>query len=250
MKVLFLIIALFNIQGFLFSQNKNYKEIANKIPCNVIKIDSIENFYLIDVFSKNDKYKLISKKNKSACSNIYIGGLYYFTIHQTAQELVNKQYVDNEFYIKIDWGSNLYIVDELCGLCYETDTSNNYLCKQINEQEAKLEAILTKVFFNYYKNDQKKSIEDFKTQIKENTTPFTLTGGRFIPIYSSPIKSEINYLLFNDTINQKVFYGKVFYQYKNYYLIQGYYNSNFDIQILGWIDKRQLIHKLNFKNKN
>jgi len=237
---------------FLFGQENDFKEKKDILRCVVVKIDSIENYYIIDVLSNEIKYKILSRKVHSDCYTLYEGGIFDFCIYPTIPEIASDQvyFFGIDTNIELNWGANLYVAQELCGLCYETDSANLNQCKRLVKQQEEFESAIITIYFFYKTKKSNCSIKDFYKKNIENAMPFVLFGTKTIPIYFTPKKGEVKYELFNDTINQKVFYGKVFYQYKNYYLIQGYYNSNINIKILGWIDKRQLINKLNFKNKN
>jgi len=126
--------------GLLFSQKKM---IINGIDCIIVKIDSIDNYYLINAKSNEKEYKIVSRKVEIDCSNFYIdiGRVYKFNLQASPQLSLNHRdymhHLGGETFVKIDWGNNLFYADELCGLCYETDTLRQKRCKQIiNQQEA------------------------------------------------------------------------------------------------------------------
>lgn len=51
--------------------------------------------------------------------------------------------------------------------------------------------------------------------------------------------AEINYELFSDKIEHKIFHGKIFYEYKNLYFIKGQYTGE-ENEIMGWIEKEYI----------
>ena len=129
-KALYLLILL-----FLFS-SKMWGQVADSsnyivLSCNVVRIDSVGDVYLIftegDV--SKDKYKIFSRKDSLACENIVVSQSYEFTFYdpwasfKTINSLMYpiKQCVfDGNAIIYVgNWGSELYEALEIRGLCYD-----------------------------------------------------------------------------------------------------------------------------------
>ncbi|NCU26069.1 hypothetical protein EOM86_05025 [Candidatus Nomurabacteria bacterium] len=228
---------------FLFGQEQNSIGKIDSIRCVIVKIDSIGNFYIIDVLSNENKYKIVSRKVHSDCYNLHEGEIYQLCLYPTIPDIAShhEHNIGLDTYVEIDWGTNLYVAQELCGLCYQTDTVKLKKCKRLISQQCELEAAMSTVYFFYKtKKDNHTTFIDFYKKQMDNAMSFTLSGTNIIPIYVSPKNADIKYQLFSDTMCQKVFNGKVLYEYKKYYLIQGYYDPDIEVEFLGWIEKRHL----------
>ena len=228
---------------FLFSQERETLFKIDSIQCVVIKIDSIENFYLIDIQSNEDIYKIISRKMCNTCSNLHIGKMYQLSLYAmfppTLNFLDQRYHIGGNVFIEIDWGNNLYHAQELCGLCYETDPIKIKKCKRLINQQDAFENAMLYIYFHYdIKKNKHITFIDFIEKQKVNSIHFTLTKPKSIPVYASPEATDINWELFVDTVKQKNFNGKVLYRYRNFFFIQGYYACDDEVEIIGWIDKK------------
>ena len=228
---------------FLFCQ-----EIENKIDCpqcKVMKIDSIDFFYLIDVQSTEHQYKIVSRKMQNNYSNLLLGGTYDLSLHAIFPSMFNfrdyRHHIGRGICIDIDWGNNLYQARELCGLCYETDSIKLKECKQIINKEEAFENAMLYIYFHYRaKKDKKTSFLNFYEIKKANSIPFVLNNVEQIFIYFFPKISETKYQLFSDTTKEKEFIGKVYYEYKNFYYIKGCFVYGSGDEVMGWIEKKFL----------
>jgi len=225
------------------------QEIETKIECSqckVMKIDSIDFFYLIDVQSTEHQYKIVSRRMQNNYSNLLLEETYDLSLHAIFPPILNFQdyrhHIGRGICIDIDWGNNLYQAHELCGLFYETDSIKLKEWKQIINKEETFENAMLYIYYHYrVKKDKKISFLDFYENIKTSTLPFVLNNVEQIPIYFFPKVSEIKYQLFGNTMREKEFIGKVYYEYKNFYFIIGYYDYGSDDEILGWIEKKYLL---------
>jgi len=120
---------------FLFS-SKTWGQVADSsnyivLSCNVVRIDSVGDVYLIftegDV--SKDKYKIFSSKDSLACENINVSQSYEFTLsdpwglHKIMNSLdihpIKKCQIGNTLIYAGNWGEYLYEALEMKGLCYD-----------------------------------------------------------------------------------------------------------------------------------
>lgn len=240
---------------FLFGQERDLLlfEIES-IECTVMEIDSIENFYLIYVKSNEEEYKIVSKKMNNNCSKIHLRETYKLSINPMFPPILNfldqKYHIGEGVFIDIDWGNNLYYAKEFCGLCYETDSIKIRKCSKLIEQQNKLENALLNIYFHYdNKKNKHVSFADFYKESKKNSSHFITNKTISIPVYEFPEIGNIIYRLFSESSNEEIFHGQVFFKYKNFYFITGYYDNDREVEILGWVEKKYLSHNLNIDIK-
>lgn len=106
-------------------------EIKQKHEILVVKIDSTTDYIIVYGISSNNKYKIVTRKVDSDCKNVFISGKYYLTL-MSMNENDNVKTM-NRCDIHYGWGDNniilnepeygcdIYLVDEMFGLCYTTD---------------------------------------------------------------------------------------------------------------------------------
>jgi len=224
-------------------------EKIDSTECVLVKIDSIGNFYLINFQEKNNQYKIVSRKTVNTCVNLHVGEKYKLNLIALFPIIMNQlefnHHIGGGICINIDWGYNLYEAQEICGLCYETDTLKLINCKNIINKQNRFENGMLYIFFHYLPIDKhgekEKTFAEFCEKQKANSIQFTLSNIKRIPINSSPLIENDPYLLFTDSINQKLFIGKILFEYNNFYYIQGNYENNPEFEIYGWIEKKFLI---------
>lgn len=108
-------------------------EIKQKQYIHIVKIDSTMDYIIIYGVSNNDKYKIVTRKVDSDCKNIVVSGNYYVTImslnenYNYNNNVMNKCDIhygwggDNIILNEVEWGCDIFLVDEIFGLCYTTD---------------------------------------------------------------------------------------------------------------------------------
>jgi len=219
--------------------------------CEVMKIDSLDHFYLIDVQSNKDKYKIVSRKTQNSCSNLLLGETYKLTLVAMYSLILNSNdyshHIGRGICINIDWGNNLYQVQQLCGLCYETDSIKLNECKKNIAKEDRFERAMSTIRFFYLSKKEKRkgtSFLEFYEEKQANSIPFVLNDVEEIPVYSFNRHEKTQYI---DTMVHKGFSGRVYHEYKNFYFIKGIYVYSNDNEIMGWIDKKDLLRNEGFK---
>ncbi len=246
MKTIYSFLLIFFQIIFSFSQEKETQFRIDTNQYMIMKIDSIDNFYLINFQSNNACYKVVSRKILNSCSNLVLGEVYKLSLSEMFPFTLNfsdqRFHIGEGVYIDIDYGNNLYYAKELCGLCYEFDSIKLLKCKQLENSQYVFENTMQYIYFHYdIDKDKSASFFEFYRDLEKNSISFVLNNIKTIPIFISPEISDINYELFNDTIEHKIFQGKIFYEYKNLYFIKGRYAGD-DNEIMGWIEKKHIIN--------
>lgn len=232
-----------------FGQETPLLKKIDSTECKLVKIDSIGNFYLLNFQEKNNQYKIVSRKTGNTCANLHTGNTYRLNLvamwPKTMNYLDVNHHIGGGICIQIDWGTNLYEAQEICGLCYETDSLKLKNCKNIINKQNRFENGMLYIFFHYLpKNkhgEKEKTFAEFCEIQKANSIPFTLNNIKRIPINLSPATGNDPYFLFTDSLNQKLFIGKILFEYNNFYYIQGNYENDPEFELYGWIEKKFLI---------
>lgn len=240
----FLIILFQTLQ--VFSQEGEPIERFDSVECIIMKIDSIDHFYLINVLSGDNKYKIVSRKTDNSCYNIHVGSLYNLNLWALQPRSMNppheRFHIGRSVFVELDWGHNFYYADELCGLCYESDSVKLRICKQLISNQEALESSMLYIYFFYTpKRNRDSSFINFLTKQEANSVSFTLYNTKPIPVYLSP-DADTCYKLFDDTaLMDEVFYGRILYKYKRLYFVQGHYSNNDKVEFCRWIPKKALV---------
>lgn len=102
-----------------FSQNMNSEVI--KARCEIVRIDSLRDYYIIYAKDSLVKYKMVSQKDSNAnCRNVDVGGIYDFTFFRPLLSMNSglDVYPGGAVIISYGWGRGLYEPLEMKGLCY------------------------------------------------------------------------------------------------------------------------------------
>lgn len=125
--------ALLILQIFQLSAQEQIADSTMKLPlpieCEIVKIDSAGNHYVIYAKQitkedKPEKYKIVSEKDSTVCQNIVVGQYYKLTLYQYPNSMghVTHQIFYGGATIPIyGWGDGLYSTLEIKGLCYNPD---------------------------------------------------------------------------------------------------------------------------------
>jgi len=134
--LLFLITILLSCNSKSFIYNNKDKEVI--IPSKkyeILKIDSVNSFYIVYLKKDNKKYKVVSKKEViKECDFIHVGSEYEFNLSSIRSEkykfgnktissslVVNCFYFDKQTKICIEESEGIYDLfwtNQLKGLCY------------------------------------------------------------------------------------------------------------------------------------
>lgn len=153
MKTIYCFLLIFFQIIFLFSQETEAKSKIDTNQYVIMKIDSIDNFYLINFQSNNGCYKVVSRKIHNSCANLVLGKVYKLNLSEMFPFTLN--FSDQRFHIgggvciDIDCGNNLYYAQELCGLCYESDSLKLIKCKQLENSQYAFENSMQYIYFHY-----------------------------------------------------------------------------------------------------
>lgn len=130
----------------LFAQERDSNARIVSIECEIVKIDSVGNHYIIYAkqSSNIDKYKIISYKDSTVDQNIIVGQNYKLTLDGKLNEFssfpTGNEYIlfsDGAAIIPYGWGDGLYIALEIKGLCYKSEYVIDVLKKrkELEEQD-------------------------------------------------------------------------------------------------------------------
>ena len=92
-----------------FSQNMNSEVL--KARCEIVRIDSIRDYYIIYAKDSLVKYKMVSQKDSNAiCRNVDVGGIYDFTFFRPFLSMNSGLdiYPGGAAIISYGWGCGLY----------------------------------------------------------------------------------------------------------------------------------------------
>jgi len=110
------------------------------VECEIIKIDSVGDYYVIYAKNISEKYKIVSKKDSMSCQNIVVGEFYKITLDLPILQPMNPTPVTfsgGAVIIPYGWGKTLYFPLDIRGLCYNIEFKSDILKKrnEIEEQE-------------------------------------------------------------------------------------------------------------------
>lgn len=131
MKVTLFIVIILNVISLTNKLQSQNFEIKQKCEIHVVKIDSTMDYIIVYGISNNNKYKIVTRKVDSDCNNIFVSGKYNVTLismnENDSFKIMNRCDIhygwggDNIILNEPDWGCNIYLVEEIFGLCYTTD---------------------------------------------------------------------------------------------------------------------------------
>jgi len=126
------------LQIFKLSAQEAYPDLLS-IECEIVKIDSVGNYYVIYAKDTSEKYKIVSKKHDTICQDITVGQSYRITLSSyiRSANIIPVTFPDGACIIPYGWGKTLYFPLEIRGLCYNIEFAIDYLKKrkEIEEQE-------------------------------------------------------------------------------------------------------------------
>lgn len=134
----------FTFQTFkLFAQERDSNAKIASIVCEIVKIDSVGDYYVIYAKDTLDKYKIVSQKDSTVFQNIVVGEHYKLTLfshtgeHKTFPTNVLQVFPGGVAIIPYGWGDGLYIALEIKGLCYKAEFAIDILKKrkELEEQD-------------------------------------------------------------------------------------------------------------------
>lgn len=110
------------------------------VECEIVKIDSVGNHYVIYAKDSLEKYKIVSEKDSSVCQNIIVGLSYKIVLDPPLPQPMNLNPVTfpgGAVIIPYGWGKTLYFALNIKGLCYNNEFKDDILKKrkEIEEQE-------------------------------------------------------------------------------------------------------------------
>jgi hypothetical protein len=131
MKVTLIASIILNMISFSNKLQCQNIEIKQKDEILVIKIDSTADYFIIYGVSSKNKYKIVTRKVDSDCKNVIITGKYDLTLMSMNEnnfpKVMNRCDIhygwgsDNIILNEPEWGCDIYLVDEIYGLCYTTE---------------------------------------------------------------------------------------------------------------------------------
>jgi hypothetical protein len=132
MKSKILFILYFILQTFqLSAQGIDTKLLL--VECDIVRIDSVGNHYVIYAKDSSEKYKIISKKDSTVCQNIVVGRSYRITLDPPLPQPMNLapvMFPGGATIITYGWGKSLYIALDIRGLCHNIEFKNDILKKR------------------------------------------------------------------------------------------------------------------------
>jgi hypothetical protein len=112
-----------------FAKDTNVKLLV--IECEIVKIDSVGNYYVIYAKDSLEKYKIVSEKDSSVGQNIVVGQSYTITLDPPILPPMNIEvpvtFPDGSLITLHDWGNSLYFALDIKGLCHNIDFKNDIL---------------------------------------------------------------------------------------------------------------------------
>jgi hypothetical protein len=127
---------LLSLQTFkLFAQEANTELLS--VECEIVKIDSIGNYYVIYAKNISEKYKIVSEKSNTICQNIVVGLFYKITLEPLirSMNMVPVVFSDGAAIIPYGWGKTLYFPLEIRGLYYNVEFAIDILKKRKAREE-------------------------------------------------------------------------------------------------------------------
>jgi len=130
---------LFILQIFQLSAQETDTELLF-VECEIVRIDSVGNYYVIYAKDSSEKYKIISMKDSTVCQNIVVGHFYKITLDPPIPRSMNVvpiTFPGGATIIPYGWGNSLYFPLDIRGLCYNVEFKDDILKKrkEIEEQE-------------------------------------------------------------------------------------------------------------------
>jgi hypothetical protein len=119
--------------------------IENKtFEIEVIRLDSTIDYYIIYAISNDKKFKIVTRKVDLDCKNVTVSGKYNTTLTSMSENVIfptfNRCDVhygwggNNTILNETEWGCDIFLSDEIFGLCYTTDIEKINLYKEWIEQ--------------------------------------------------------------------------------------------------------------------
>ena len=118
----------------LLSQNSEMKLVKKIYNIEIVNIDSTNDYIIIYAQSNEKKFKIVTRKVTNDCKNVFISGHYSVTLTSLNDHLPpimkNSNLCDSDYgwpgnniiTNEADWDCDIFLVDEIFGLCYTTDT--------------------------------------------------------------------------------------------------------------------------------
>ncbi len=127
----------------LFAQEGDSNARMTSIECEIVKIDSVGDYYVIYAKDTLDKYKIVSQKDSTVFQNIVVREHYKLTLfaysgeHKTFLYDVTRIFPGGAVISSYGWGKSLYFALDIRGLCHNIEFKNDILKKrkEIEEQE-------------------------------------------------------------------------------------------------------------------
>ena len=127
-NILFFVIILF-LSDNLLSQNIEDKKISKTFEIEIIKTDSTKDYYIIYAISDTRKFKIASRKVDSTCRNVFINEKYTTRLISMNELIPIANPCDvhhgfgweNIIRNEPEWGCDVFLSEEIYGLCYTTD---------------------------------------------------------------------------------------------------------------------------------
>lgn len=157
---------LFVLQTFQLSAQETDLEILF-VECEIVRIDSVGDYYVVYAKDSSDKYKIISRKDSSVCQNIIVRQFYKITLEAMIRSMNNVPitFPGGATIIPYGWGKSLYFPLDIRGLCYNVEFKDDILKKrkEIEEQEP-LKFRNERAEKRYYKKQLKKELKNSPKQ--------------------------------------------------------------------------------------
>ena len=129
----FLFVQTILFQNKLSAQEVDSFKVNERINIEIIDIDSTKDYFIIYAIASEKRFKIVTRKDSFACKNVFVKEKYIVTLTSMNDKLpiflqglntcdVHYNFgIDNVILNEPEWGCDIYLVDEIFGLCYTTD---------------------------------------------------------------------------------------------------------------------------------